>query len=65
MKKSFSWEERQGREKGMEWEEEEGERDGEAGTQLSISADAARTPGPITASHTLAFSMFSMQEDWQ
>ena len=51
--KVISWEERQGREKEMhstEWEEEEGKRDGEAGTQLSIFADAARTPGPITAS---------------
>lgn len=50
-------EERQGRAKEVpstEWEEEEGKRDGEAGTLLSIFADAARTSGPITASHRLS-----------
>lgn len=55
--KVISWEERQGREKetpSTEWEEEEGKRDGEAGTLLSIFADAARTSGPITASHRLS-----------
>lgn len=36
-----------------EWEEEEeeGARAGEAGTQRSVFADAAHSPGPITASH--------------
>lgn len=35
------------------------------GTQLSIFADAAGTPGPVAAPHALALSVFSVQEDWQ